>query len=570
MQLRGSIAGKGFLQKGECVLFEVSFDQQKQKWVALNVVPNISEKTPSSDKLSEFGTAWGLSDAQVLWLSNLSEDVSAAVVKEFLANQDCSHEFKQEDSPSDYGKKVCALLNKLQGYEVQNVKRTPGNKAVECAPLSENDKELIKQFVQRWQINASTASWMQNLGADVVRAVVAKFNPPSSSPEDVHGKLRAYAGSIARSMANQNLAQSMMKEVLARSRKIAISGLPKEATIELVTDLLCQYGEVEHVSMMMGSMPLAFSRFAEARMASPDQAKAAVDALNGTVPYGFVFPIRIHIAAPDEAEPSERLLVKDLPTDATEETVLQLFSPYGKVAEVKMVGAEGLEGVDETTASRSAAIVHLGSLEDARLAMSCLHGQMLEDSSQPLSVTFAFPSGQSQVLPEQGLQRLQPNVSIWGQLAADPRSLQPQQPACPPPAMLQQPAVLPLSAVLPQSQPSPFPAPPPAAPDLFKTSGFSLQAQNLAAVPLAGCQPAPGSQASCSTIAQSCQAFPKARPAKPTAKQVSAAVPGTASALRCTARPRPTSRAASPGRPKPSRASFLDSMDVKAELMEDD
>jgi len=285
------------------------------------------------------------------------------------------------------------------------------------------------------------------------------------------------------------------------------------------------------------------------------------------VPYGFVLPIRIQIAAPDEAEPNERLYVKDLPTESTEETVYQLFSPYGKVAEVKMVGAEDLNCVGEVTAPRSAAIVHLGSLEDARLAMSCLNGQMLEDSSQPLSVTFACPSGQSQVL--QQFQCLQPNLSIWSP-APMTRHLQPQQPAFPPPPMLQQPAV-PAPPVIQQNQPSLAPALPPAVPDLPQTPVFSWQTQSPAPPPLAGCQPASSSQASCSTLApQSHQALPKARPAKPTSKQANIALPGMASALRSTARPRPTSRVASPDRPKPSRASFLDSVDVKAELMEDD
>jgi len=417
---------------------------------------------------------------------------------------------------------------------------------------SDQDNALVEHFVQRWQVDASTASWMQTLGSDVIKELVPKFNPSSSSPQEVHGKLRAYAASIARSVANRNLMQSMIAESLSRSSKITISGLPKEATTETVTDLLCQHGQVLDVTMMMGSMPLAFSRFAEARMASPDQAKAAVDALNGTVPCGFALPIRMQIAAPDEAEPSERLHVRDLPVDSNEEILIQLFSPYGKVADVKMLDAD-MGCADGLAASRSAAIVRMCSLEDARLALSCLHGQTLEDSSQPLSVSFAS-SGQSQVSPLQ-LQPSQPNASGWGQCAPSRRLLQPKQPAFPPPPVLQQ-----SQPVNPDHRTPPLPA----VPHLVTASTFGIRTQMGAPTPLAGCLSTPG-QAIGSSPTWNSQALPRPRPVNPTAKQSSIAVLGTA-ALQPAARPRPTSRAASPDRPKPTRASFLVSVDVKTEM----
>ncbi|CAJ1399922.1 unnamed protein product [Effrenium voratum] len=118
------------------------------------------------------------------------------------------------------------------------------------------------------------------------------------------------------------------------------------------------------------------------RMGSSEQAGAAVAELNG-LEMGANSRLAVSLAKNSDAEPSEKLRVSGLPSEATAGFLRQLFGPFGKILDVKLS--------EENLASGRSAMVRMSSMAGASLAIAGLNGQTLDGSELPLHVRFYQP-----------------------------------------------------------------------------------------------------------------------------------------------------------------------------------
>merc|ERR1719424_2640109 len=89
---------------------------------------------------------------------------------------------------------------------------------------------------------------------------------------------------------------------------------------------------------------------------------------------------------PGEAEPSDNLYIKGLPLGTTEQTVQGIFGAYGGVASCKVLSQP--EG-----AATAAAMVRMGSLEQASWLVQNLNGNIPQGLTEPILVKYASAGG---------------------------------------------------------------------------------------------------------------------------------------------------------------------------------
>jgi len=117
---------------------------------------------------------------------------------------------------------------------------------------------------------------------------------------------------------------------------------------------------------------------------SPAPAIQARPAATGMtpVPGGGEVPIP---PPPEQASPGASIYVKGLPANMTEETVHAIFAPYGTVVDCKVLVSCGQS--DDGT-GQSAAIVRMGSINEANWLVENLNGNIPQGLSRPVMVSF--------------------------------------------------------------------------------------------------------------------------------------------------------------------------------------
>eukprot|EP00930_Biecheleria_cincta_P036985 TRINITY_DN25358_c1_g1_i1.p1 TRINITY_DN25358_c1_g1~~TRINITY_DN25358_c1_g1_i1.p1 ORF type:complete len:1266 (-),score=279.10 TRINITY_DN25358_c1_g1_i1:52-3849(-) len=371
------------LKAGDQILFEVTWAEQRQKWVATNLVNAAPDDAPS-EELQDLP----LSEVELAYLSQLPEAIRSEV-QDGLQNDEQGDSGKLDDKNSDgatgdgesHSKKLCRLVNLCRS----------GKKSPQPESLSDEDKLKLVEFAKELELDDALAGWLTLLPRPVVNTLLTKFKPHSADPLQVSNQLRAYCWTTL-----QNWVWSEMEG----SSNLQIGNWPVDATEEHLRDMLSQFGDVEdikiagHLPDMSGSAKVvrALITTCSVRMGSAAQAKAVLEDLDNTIPEGFTRALCVQLAPPSDSEPNERLYIKGLADDTTSEMLVDLLSPFGEASDIKVLEKQ-------TSSQSNAAIARMPSVEVARMAKTCLDGHTLEGAVEPLSVNFAKAKPALRMMP---------------------------------------------------------------------------------------------------------------------------------------------------------------------------
>jgi RNA recognition motif-containing protein len=140
-------------------------------------------------------------------------------------------------------------------------------------------------------------------------------------------------------------------------------------------------GGVEQTSATQAA-PHAFVRYAQ-----PEQAAAAIQALNGAPVPGGQLVVKFADAdvqprVESGRQPSEWCYCRNLPASYTRQDVGEMFLPFGTVLEIRLFPSTELY-------KGSGALVQLQSMEQAAAAIQTLNGSFPRGATQPLLVRYA-------------------------------------------------------------------------------------------------------------------------------------------------------------------------------------
>lgn len=91
--------------------------------------------------------------------------------------------------------------------------------------------------------------------------------------------------------------------------------------------------------------------------------------------------------AEEEGPPSESLFVRSLPAGITQDLLIEIFAQYATVSMCKVLPATSKEGL-------TSALIRCGSVEDAKMLIDLLNGNIPAGLETPIEVRFASPKGQ--------------------------------------------------------------------------------------------------------------------------------------------------------------------------------
>jgi len=86
----------------------------------------------------------------------------------------------------------------------------------------------------------------------------------------------------------------------------------------------------------------------------------------------------------DSIPPAERLVVKGLPLDSTDDWIRQIFAQYGTVKDAKMLPGDG--------GGSAAAHLTLATLEEAKWIKETIHANVPHGLEKPVEISYAKPS----------------------------------------------------------------------------------------------------------------------------------------------------------------------------------
>uniref|UniRef100_A0A7S0X196 RRM domain-containing protein n=1 Tax=Chlamydomonas leiostraca TaxID=1034604 RepID=A0A7S0X196_9CHLO len=166
---------------------------------------------------------------------------------------------------------------------------------------------------------------------------------------------------------------------------VYVKGLPPECDESMLLSLFQPHGGIASLRLFQqpNKPPFAFVKFQ-----SVQEAQSAISALNGAAFGGCIMEVRFADsdvgAHPDRTPPpTDNVFARGFAPGSTEEDVRQLFAPYGLVISVRVLhhGDQSGQG--------GAALVRLGSVEEAGRAVMALNGQRVVGGVSPLLVRFA-------------------------------------------------------------------------------------------------------------------------------------------------------------------------------------
>jgi len=171
-----------------------------------------------------------------------------------------------------------------------------------------------------------------------------------------------------------------------------VNYLPPRAGDDVLHALFSPYGEVESCKVMLDLQTGQSRCFGFVKYKNPESAKQAISVLNG---YNIdnkslvVKPANTSSDNSPKGAPSNNLYIKGIPTSVKEDYLSQLFSPYGSVAEVKILSNP------VTGQSRGVGFVRYNSPSEAAHAIKALNGVPITGSQKPLVVKYADAPGGS-------------------------------------------------------------------------------------------------------------------------------------------------------------------------------
>jgi len=173
-------------------------------------------------------------------------------------------------------------------------------------------------------------------------------------------------------------------------RKIYVGHLAPSTTAELLDEKFKAHGKIEDVACIPDPVTGASCKgFAFITYTSPSEAKAAAEALNGTLLENRVIEVRVksapreEVKAQDTYNPDANLYVGGITDDMNEETLRELFTPYGLVEKVKVLRDHA------TNMNKGFGFVQMMDPSHAHAAIAALDGHMFRDSVRPFMVRIA-------------------------------------------------------------------------------------------------------------------------------------------------------------------------------------
>lgn len=185
----------------------------------------------------------------------------------------------------------------------------------------------------------------------------------------------------------------MSSHMVVEPDNLFVTGLPHGMTTLALKQLFEPFGAVVSVKC------LSEKRFGFVRFSTPEEAMGAMEAMHGFDYGGSRFNVVLartdrgrHFGgqyfgpAPQPQEqafvvggpPSDRIYIKGLPAGLSEQAVWEVFEPYGALLSVRLYPSP-----EET-----AALLHLGALEQAQWLVSNLDGNIPQGIPTPVSVKF--------------------------------------------------------------------------------------------------------------------------------------------------------------------------------------
>lgn len=164
-----------------------------------------------------------------------------------------------------------------------------------------------------------------------------------------------------------------------------VNYLPQEVNDEALRTMFSQYGEIESCKVMIDLATGQSRCFGFVKFKNAKEAQTAVQALNG-YKYGTKTLVVKYANATNTTAlgtPSSNVYVKGIPLVMSNEQLQQLFSPYGHIADCKIL-------LDpQTQLSRGMGFIRYSTQQEAENAINALNGQALPGTVKPIIVKFA-------------------------------------------------------------------------------------------------------------------------------------------------------------------------------------
>jgi len=166
-----------------------------------------------------------------------------------------------------------------------------------------------------------------------------------------------------------------------------VKGLPPRVTEAQLNRTFSKAGKVVELKILRYGDSLECA--ALVRMSCVEDAKKAVEILNGTAPEGTTPPLTIRYHGKDPATPSDNLYVKGLPLNFSQDMMHVLFGQFGTIKRSKILLPPGNDMT--STIIDSAALVQMSSVEEATTALHMLNGRVPDCAGPQMAIRFAEP-----------------------------------------------------------------------------------------------------------------------------------------------------------------------------------
>ena len=178
-------------------------------------------------------------------------------------------------------------------------------------------------------------------------------------------------------------------------RKIYVGHLPNDATADALADTFKSIGGVQDVACIPDTaLGYSCKGFAFITFATAEQAKSAATSMNGALFGDRPMEVRLKTAPREESrretgsfDPDANLYVGGMTESMTEESLREIFAPYGLVQKTKLIRDHA------TQVPKGYGFVQMMDVSHAHAAIAALDGQYFADSTRPFIVRIAGQNG---------------------------------------------------------------------------------------------------------------------------------------------------------------------------------
>lgn len=179
-------------------------------------------------------------------------------------------------------------------------------------------------------------------------------------------------------------------------RKVYVGRLPPTATAESLREKFSEFNVVDVACIPDTVLGHSCKGFAFVTVASPEDAAKAASTMNGTMFEDRVMEVRLKNAPREQLQketsafdPDANLYVGGLTESMNEDTLRDIFAPYGLVQKVKVIRDHATQQL------KGYGFVQMMDPSHAQAAILALDGQFFSDSVRPFTVRIAGQSGGS-------------------------------------------------------------------------------------------------------------------------------------------------------------------------------